>query len=119
VVEGCAVDCLKGKSKEACAGVGESVLSVASRLAIPTAQKVAPSLGTRGHEQTYRYSIRYQFYNLLTSLSYITALLSVYDKTNLIDFARGLEAAGVRLLGSGGTAKLIRDSGIPIQSVVF
>ncbi|KAF7345434.1 Bifunctional purine biosynthesis protein ade10 [Mycena venus] len=33
------------------------------------------------------------------------ALLSVYDKTDLLDFAKGLNSAGVRLLGSGGTAK--------------
>lgn len=41
--------------------------------------------------------------------------MSVYDKTDLIDFARGLQNAGVRLLGSGGTAKKIRDAGIPIE----
>ncbi|KAJ7696050.1 bifunctional purine biosynthesis protein ade10 [Mycena rosella] len=45
------------------------------------------------------------------------ALLSVYDKTDLLDFARGLSAAGVRLLGSGGTAKKIRDAGIAIEDV--
>ncbi|KAF9461079.1 bifunctional purine biosynthesis protein ade10 [Collybia nuda] len=45
------------------------------------------------------------------------ALLSVYDKTNLIDLAQGLQKAGVRLLGSGGTAKKIRDSGISIEDV--
>ncbi|KAE9400005.1 bifunctional purine biosynthesis protein ade10 [Gymnopus androsaceus JB14] len=45
------------------------------------------------------------------------ALLSVYDKANLIEFAQGLEAAGVRLLGSGGTAKKIREAGIPIGDV--
>ncbi|KAF5388738.1 hypothetical protein D9757_004748 [Collybiopsis confluens] len=45
------------------------------------------------------------------------ALLSVYDKANLIEFAKGLHAAGVRLLGSGGTAKKIREAGIPIGDV--
>ena len=45
------------------------------------------------------------------------ALLSVYDKNGLVEFARRLEATGVRLLGSGGTAKKIRDAGIPIQCV--
>ncbi|PPQ88695.1 hypothetical protein CVT25_009459 [Psilocybe cyanescens] len=45
------------------------------------------------------------------------ALLSVYDKTDLLDLAKGLLAAGVRLLGSGGTAKKIRDAGIPIEDV--
>ncbi|PIL24919.1 hypothetical protein GSI_12806 [Ganoderma sinense ZZ0214-1] len=45
------------------------------------------------------------------------ALLSVYDKTNLLDLANGLHGAGVRLLGSGGTAKKIREAGIPIEDV--
>ncbi|KAJ3482837.1 hypothetical protein NLI96_g6708 [Meripilus lineatus] len=45
------------------------------------------------------------------------ALLSVYDKTGLIEFAQGLQSAGVRLLGSGGTAKKIREAGIPIDDV--
>ncbi|EKM80366.1 hypothetical protein AGABI1DRAFT_58075 [Agaricus bisporus var. burnettii JB137-S8] len=45
------------------------------------------------------------------------ALLSVYDKTNLLDLAKGLQESGVRLLGSGGTAKKIRDAGIPIEDV--
>ncbi|TFK39491.1 bifunctional purine biosynthesis protein ade10 [Crucibulum laeve] len=45
------------------------------------------------------------------------ALLSVYDKTDLLHLAKGLESAGVRLLGSGGTAKKIREAGIPIEDV--
>ncbi|KAH7907356.1 AICARFT IMPCHase bienzyme [Hygrophoropsis aurantiaca] len=45
------------------------------------------------------------------------ALLSVYDKTNLLDLAKGLSEAGVRLLGSGGTAKKIREAGISIEDV--
>ncbi|KAI0332766.1 bifunctional purine biosynthesis protein ade10 [Cubamyces sp. BRFM 1775] len=45
------------------------------------------------------------------------ALLSVYDKTNLLELATGLHGAGVRLLGSGGTAKKIREAGIPIEDV--
>lgn len=47
----------------------------------------------------------------------LKALLSVYDKTNLLDLASGLHGAGVRLLGSGGTAKKIREAGIPIEYV--
>ncbi|HNY48385.1 MAG TPA: hypothetical protein PKN64_15620, partial [Casimicrobium sp.] len=39
------------------------------------------------------------------------ALLSVSDKTGLLDFAKVLAANGVELLSTGGTAKLIRDSG--------
>lgn len=44
----------------------------------------------------------------------IVALLSVYDKTNLLELATALNKAGVQLLGSGGTAKKVRDAGIPI-----
>ncbi|KAG2011279.1 bifunctional purine biosynthesis protein ade10 [Coprinopsis cinerea AmutBmut pab1-1] len=45
------------------------------------------------------------------------ALLSVYDKTGLLELAKGLADAGVRLLGSGGTAKKIRDAGLAIEDV--
>ncbi|KAI8641721.1 phosphoribosylaminoimidazolecarboxamide formyltransferase/IMP cyclohydrolase [Parasitella parasitica] len=45
------------------------------------------------------------------------AILSVYDKTGLLDFAKELHALNVRLLGSGGTAKLVREAGIPIGDV--
>lgn len=45
------------------------------------------------------------------------ALLSVYDKTGLLELAKGLHEAGVKLLGSGGTAKKIREAGFPIGSV--
>jgi len=42
------------------------------------------------------------------------ALLSVYDKAGLLPFAQGLAEQGVRLLGSGGTAKAIRNAGMEI-----
>jgi phosphoribosylaminoimidazolecarboxamide formyltransferase/IMP cyclohydrolase len=45
------------------------------------------------------------------------ALLSVFDKTGLIDFARGLERHGVTLLSTGGTAKALRDAGLKITDV--
>ncbi|BGP36345.1 bifunctional phosphoribosylaminoimidazolecarboxamide formyltransferase/IMP cyclohydrolase [Rhodotorula kratochvilovae] len=45
------------------------------------------------------------------------ALLSVYDKAGLLPFAQGLADQGVRLLGSGGTAKAIRNAGMPIEDV--
>ncbi len=41
----------------------------------------------------------------------------MYDKTGLLELAKGLHSAGVGLLGSGGTARKIRDAGIPIQYV--
>ncbi len=45
------------------------------------------------------------------------ALLSVSDKTGLIDLARCLHEAGVELLSTGGTAKFLRQSGIPVVDV--
>lgn len=45
------------------------------------------------------------------------ALLSVSDKTGILEFARGLHVAGVDLLSTGGTAQAIRDAGIPVRDV--
>jgi len=45
------------------------------------------------------------------------ALLSVSDKTGLVDLATALDAAGVELLSTGGTAKAIRDAGLPVRDV--
>lgn len=46
-----------------------------------------------------------------------TALLSVHDKTGLLDFASGLASLGWVLLASGGTAKLLRENGIAVTEV--
>ncbi|PKN93895.1 MAG: hypothetical protein CVU44_08760 [Chloroflexi bacterium HGW-Chloroflexi-6] len=45
------------------------------------------------------------------------AILSVHDKTGILDFARGLAALGWQLLASGGTAKLLRENGLPVTEV--
>jgi phosphoribosylaminoimidazolecarboxamide formyltransferase/IMP cyclohydrolase len=45
------------------------------------------------------------------------ALISVSDKTGLIDFARALAAAGVELVSTGGTAKAIADAGLAVIDV--
>src|SRR5215468_9034826 len=45
------------------------------------------------------------------------ALLSVHDKAGVADFARGLAGLGVQILSTGGTAKLLRDSGVPVLDV--
>jgi len=45
------------------------------------------------------------------------ALLSVSDKTGLVDFARALAGAGVELLSTGGTAKALRDAGLAVIDV--
>ena len=45
------------------------------------------------------------------------ALLSVSDKTGLVDFARALSAHGVELISTGGTAKLLREAGLKVIDV--
>jgi phosphoribosylaminoimidazolecarboxamide formyltransferase / IMP cyclohydrolase len=45
------------------------------------------------------------------------ALISVYDKSGLLDLARGLYEAGVDIVSTGSTAKTIAASGIPVTSV--
>jgi phosphoribosylaminoimidazolecarboxamide formyltransferase/IMP cyclohydrolase len=45
------------------------------------------------------------------------ALLSVSDKTGLVEFARGLAELGVELVASGGTASALRDAGLTVLDV--
>src|SRR3954466_12449684 len=45
------------------------------------------------------------------------AILSVTDKTGLVDFARKLSAVGIELISTGGTARLLRDSGISVKDI--
>ena len=45
------------------------------------------------------------------------ALLSVSDKTGIVEFAAALHEAGVELLSTGGTAKLLADKGLPVIEV--
>ncbi|MCE7988884.1 MAG: bifunctional phosphoribosylaminoimidazolecarboxamide formyltransferase/IMP cyclohydrolase PurH [Caldilinea sp. CFX5] len=50
-------------------------------------------------------------------MSTFRALLSVSDKTGLVEFARRLHEAGGELIASGGTARQLRDAALPVQSV--
>ena len=45
-----------------------------------------------------------------------TALLSVYDKKGLVPFARFLEGQKIKLIATGGTAKILRENGIKVSS---
>ena len=45
------------------------------------------------------------------------ALLSVSDKTGIVELAQKLHQLGVELLSTGGTAKAIKDAGIPVTNV--
>jgi phosphoribosylaminoimidazolecarboxamide formyltransferase/IMP cyclohydrolase len=46
-----------------------------------------------------------------------TALISVSDKTGILDFARELHALGIRLVSTGGTARLLAEAGLPVTEV--
>jgi phosphoribosylaminoimidazolecarboxamide formyltransferase/IMP cyclohydrolase len=45
------------------------------------------------------------------------ALISVSDKTGVLEFAQGLAAQGVKLLSTGGTAKMLRDAGLTVTEI--
>ncbi|MBI1953602.1 MAG: bifunctional phosphoribosylaminoimidazolecarboxamide formyltransferase/IMP cyclohydrolase [Candidatus Omnitrophica bacterium] len=45
------------------------------------------------------------------------ALVSVSDKENLIPFVQGLRRLGVQIISTGGTAKLLKDAGIPVKAI--
>lgn len=46
-----------------------------------------------------------------------TALLSVSDKSGIIEFAKSLHALGIKLISTGGTAKLLAQEGLPVTEV--
>ncbi len=45
------------------------------------------------------------------------ALVSVHDKTGVVELARGLSALGIEILSTGGTAKLLRESGVAVRDI--
>src|SRR5574337_1572880 len=47
----------------------------------------------------------------------MNALISVSDKAGIVEFARALHELGVRLISTGGTAKLLQDAGLPVTEV--
>src|SRR5918993_5804171 len=47
----------------------------------------------------------------------MNALLSVSDKSGIVDLAQALHALGIRLISTGGTAKLLADQGLPVTEV--
>ncbi len=53
----------------------------------------------------------------LLAIPVTRALLSVSDKTGIVDFARALADAGVELVSTGGTAKALRDAGLAVKDV--
>ncbi|MBX6168536.1 MAG: bifunctional phosphoribosylaminoimidazolecarboxamide formyltransferase/IMP cyclohydrolase [Thermobispora bispora] len=53
----------------------------------------------------------------MTRIAIRRALIAVYDKTGLEELARGLEAAGVEIVSTGGTAATIASFGVPVTKV--
>ena len=45
------------------------------------------------------------------------ALVSVHDKTGIVEFAQALTGFGVEILSTGGTAKLLREAKVPVRDV--
>src|SRR5437588_1463971 len=45
------------------------------------------------------------------------ALLSVSDKTGIVEFARGLSELGIEIISTGGTARELSQAGIPVRQV--
>src|ERR1700686_160944 len=45
------------------------------------------------------------------------ALISVFDKTGVVEFAKRINALGIEILSTGGTAKLLRDAGVAVKDV--
>ncbi|HWR80468.1 MAG TPA: bifunctional phosphoribosylaminoimidazolecarboxamide formyltransferase/IMP cyclohydrolase, partial [Pseudomonas sp.] len=52
-----------------------------------------------------------------TRLPVRRALISVSDKTGILEFARELVSLGVEILSTGGTFKLLQDNGVPAVEV--
>ena len=46
-----------------------------------------------------------------------TALLSVSDKSGIVQFAQALHGLGIKLISTGGTAKLLAQEGLPVTEV--
>src|SRR6186997_2699353 len=53
----------------------------------------------------------------MTSPKIERALVSVSDKTGLVEFAHGLVSAGVEILASGGSRRHLEEAGIPVREV--
>lgn len=53
----------------------------------------------------------------LDDMNITQALISVSDKTGVVEFARALHELGIHLISTGGSAKVLRDSGLPVTEV--
>ena len=47
----------------------------------------------------------------------VRAIISVSDKTGVVEFAKELSSLGVEIISTGGTAKLLKEAGIPVKEI--
>ena len=45
------------------------------------------------------------------------ALISVFDKTGIVDFTKSLDAMGWEIISTGGTSKKLKEAGIKVQDI--
>src|SRR5271154_2464661 len=76
-----------------------------------------PSRGGRGRPMGRRGPGATRRATAMNKLRIRRALLSVSDKTGLVDFARFLSGAGVELISTGGTAKALAAAGLAVREV--
>jgi phosphoribosylaminoimidazolecarboxamide formyltransferase / IMP cyclohydrolase len=50
-------------------------------------------------------------------MAVVRALISVFDKTGIVDFAKRLDALGIDILSTGGTSKLLREAQVKVRDV--
>src|SRR5499425_1426447 len=50
-------------------------------------------------------------------MAVVRALISVFDKTGVVDFAKRLAALRIEILSTGGTSKLLREAGVKVKDV--
>jgi len=53
----------------------------------------------------------------MSTVNINTAILSVYDKAGIVEFAQGLRRLGIEMLSTGGTAKMLRENAISVQDI--
>src|SRR3981189_3661820 len=64
-----------------------------------------------------RYTTRSQFLGRNRMAAVQRALISVFDKTGVLEFAKRLAALKIEILSTGGTAKLLREAGVSVRDV--
>src|SRR5437764_631045 len=102
----------RGCRPDPCPRGGAGSLRRHRRHAARAHQGSGATLVSRGHRKARRHHRRA---SMRTKIK--RALVSVYDKTGLVELARGLHDLGVELVSSGNTATAVEAAGIPVTTV--